>query len=77
MTGPYTVLEDVNLTSEGEFICVIGHSGCGKSTLLNMVAGFNTPTNGRCSLAPSQLLSRTGSHGGVPELRPAALADCF
>ncbi len=49
--GPYTVLKDVNLTvSEGEFICVIGHSGCGKSTLLNMVAGFNTPTNGKVEL---------------------------
>jgi len=49
--GPYTVLEDVNLTvSEGEFICVIGHSGCGKSTLLNMVAGFNQPTHGRVEL---------------------------
>lgn len=45
--GPYTVLENVNLTvAEGEFICVIGHSGCGKSTLLNMVSGFATPTNG-------------------------------
>jgi len=51
-TGSYTVLEDVNLTvSEGEFICVIGHSGCGKSTLLNMVAGFNTPTDGRVELS--------------------------
>jgi len=44
------VLEGVNFTVSDEFICVIGHSGCGKSTLLNMVAGFNTPTNG--SLAP-------------------------
>jgi bicarbonate transport system ATP-binding protein len=46
-TGPYTVLENVNLTvNEGEFICVIGHSGCGKSTLLNMVSGFAHPTTG-------------------------------
>jgi bicarbonate transport system ATP-binding protein len=46
-TGPYTVLEGVNLTvEEGEFICVIGHSGCGKSTLLNMVSGFAFPTDG-------------------------------
>ena len=50
-TGPYTVLEDVNLTVyEGEFICVIGHSGCGKSTLLNMVSGFNKPTHGEVRL---------------------------
>jgi bicarbonate transport system ATP-binding protein len=46
-TGPYTVLDNVNLNVEqGEFICVIGHSGCGKSTLLNMVSGFATPTTG-------------------------------
>jgi bicarbonate transport system ATP-binding protein len=45
--GPYTVLQNVNLTvNQGEFICLIGHSGCGKSTLLNMVSGFATPTTG-------------------------------
>ncbi|MEA5538241.1 nitrate ABC transporter ATP-binding protein [Limnoraphis robusta Tam1] len=49
--GPYTVLENVNLTiDQGEFICVIGHSGCGKSTLLNMVSGFNQPTHGKVLL---------------------------
>lgn len=49
--GPYTVLQDVNLTIQaGEFICLIGHSGCGKSTLLNMVSGFNRPTTGTVSL---------------------------
>jgi bicarbonate transport system ATP-binding protein len=50
-TGPYTVLENVNLTvNEGEFICVIGHSGCGKSTLLNMVSGFAQPSSGSVRL---------------------------
>ncbi len=58
--GPYVVLEGVNLTvAEGEFICMIGHSGCGKSTLLNMVAGFNTPTNGKVQLS-SQPITRPG-----------------
>jgi ABC-type nitrate/sulfonate/bicarbonate transport system ATPase subunit len=55
--GPYTVLQDVNLTVyEGEFICVIGHSGCGKSTLLNMVAGFNRPTTGEICLRSKPIL---------------------
>jgi len=50
-TGPYTVLDGVELTvREGEFVCLIGHSGCGKSTLLNMVAGFNTPSDGEVRL---------------------------
>ncbi|MBR8829455.1 MAG: nitrate ABC transporter ATP-binding protein [Gomphosphaeria aponina SAG 52.96 = DSM 107014] len=49
--GPYTVLQNVNLTiNQGEFICLIGHSGCGKSTLLNMVSGFAQPTGGSVNL---------------------------
>jgi bicarbonate transport system ATP-binding protein len=54
--GPYTVLEDVNLSvKEGEFICVIGHSGCGKSTLLNMVSGFAQPTGGTVTVKGKQI----------------------
>lgn len=50
-TGPYTVLDGVELSvREGEFVCLIGHSGCGKSTLLNMVSGFNTPSDGEVRL---------------------------
>jgi len=41
------VLKDVNLDiAKGEFITTIGHSGCGKSTLLNIMAGFETATEG-------------------------------
>lgn len=55
-TGPYTVLDNINLTVyEGEFICLIGHSGCGKSTLLNMVAGFGTPTSGEVRLQTKRI----------------------
>lgn len=54
--GPYTVLQDVNLSvKEGEFICVIGHSGCGKSTLLNMVSGFAQPTDGLVTVGGKQV----------------------
>ncbi|NES96599.1 MAG: ATP-binding cassette domain-containing protein [Desertifilum sp. SIO1I2] len=59
-TGPYTVLENVNLTiAEGEFICLIGHSGCGKSTLLNMVGGFTQPTTGEVRL-PTGVVTQPG-----------------
>ena len=54
--GPYTVLQDVNLSvKESEFICVIGHSGCGKSTLLNMVSGFAQPTDGTVKVAGKEV----------------------
>lgn len=54
--GPYTVIENVNLTVyEGEFICLIGHSGCGKSTLLDMVAGFRKPSEGEVRLQTKRI----------------------
>ncbi len=41
-------VDDVSLTiGEGEFFALLGPSGCGKTTLLRMLAGFETPTEGR------------------------------
>lgn len=31
----------------GEFVCLLGPSGCGKSTLLRLIAGLDSPTEGR------------------------------
>ncbi|MCH8066672.1 MAG: ABC transporter ATP-binding protein [Chloroflexi bacterium] len=33
--------------AQGEIIAVLGPSGCGKSTLLSVIAGLETPDNGR------------------------------
>lgn len=42
------VLQDVSLQVErGEFVVLLGPSGCGKSTILNLMAGFETPQQGR------------------------------
>lgn len=43
----FCVFRDVSLeVREGEFLTMIGHSGCGKSTLLNIMAGFESATDG-------------------------------
>ncbi len=45
-------VEDFNLSVEaGEFISLLGPSGCGKTTTLRMIAGFETPSEGRITLA--------------------------
>ncbi len=42
------VLEDLHLfVEEGELLVLLGPSGCGKSTILRLIAGLETPTEGR------------------------------
>ena len=42
------VVEDVSLTvAAGQVTCLLGPSGCGKSTTLRMIAGVETPDQGR------------------------------
>ena len=46
--GKMVAVDNVSLTiTEGEFFCLLGPSGCGKTTLLRMLAGFETPSEGR------------------------------
>ena len=54
--APVRALRGVDLAVEqGEFVAVMGPSGCGKSTLLNLIAGLETPDDGRISLGGENL----------------------
>jgi multiple sugar transport system ATP-binding protein len=49
--GAITVVDRLDLEVEdGEFLVVVGPSGCGKSTLLRLLAGLETPDEGRISI---------------------------
>ncbi len=49
--GTTTAVDAVSLAIHaGEFFALLGPSGCGKTTLLRMLAGFETPDEGRILL---------------------------
>src|SRR5438874_5083311 len=46
--GAVAAVDRVSLAVEaGEFFALLGPSGCGKTTLLRLIAGFETPDDGR------------------------------
>ncbi len=46
--GDFVAVDNVSLDIyDREFFALLGPSGCGKTTLLRMLAGFETPTEGR------------------------------
>ncbi|TIW87637.1 MAG: ATP-binding cassette domain-containing protein, partial [Mesorhizobium sp.] len=54
--GGFTALHQVDLTiADQEFMVLLGASGCGKTTLLRMLAGFETPNDGRILLDGSDI----------------------
>ncbi|MDA8382710.1 MAG: ABC transporter ATP-binding protein [Betaproteobacteria bacterium] len=49
--GHFVAVREVSLEIEaGEFFTLLGPSGCGKTTLLRLIAGFDTPDEGRILL---------------------------
>jgi putrescine transport system ATP-binding protein len=49
--GEFVAVNDVNLDiGAGELFSILGGSGCGKTTLLRMLAGFETPSQGKIEI---------------------------
>ena len=49
--GKFVAVDDLNLEIENNaFITLLGPSGCGKTTTLRMIAGLETPTEGRITI---------------------------
>ena len=49
--GEVYAARDVSLdVAPGEFVTLLGPSGCGKTTTLRMIAGFETPDEGRIAI---------------------------
>jgi spermidine/putrescine transport system ATP-binding protein len=64
--GKVAAVDNVSLTiNEGEFFSLLGPSGCGKTTLLRMLAGFETPTEGRILIDGQDVSTTPPNHRPV------------
>ena len=64
--GNVEVIADLSLgIEEGSFTALLGPSGCGKSTLLRMIAGLEEITEGRCSIAGTDVTNTPPAQRGV------------
>ncbi|MDF0599998.1 sn-glycerol-3-phosphate ABC transporter ATP-binding protein UgpC [Psychromarinibacter sp. C21-152] len=54
--GKHVVIPEIDLELEaGEFVCLVGPSGSGKSTLLRMIAGLESISGGRVTVAGADI----------------------
>ena len=54
---PTHALSDINFSvRRGEFVSVVGPSGCGKTTLLKILAGLSPRTEGKVSIAGTDVI---------------------
>lgn len=59
-TDTLTILQGVSLEiNRGESVAIVGRSGSGKTTLLGLLAGLDTPTEGKVELDGAEISSLT------------------
>ena len=76
--GANTVVENFNFAVEkGEFISFLGPSGCGKTTVLRMIAGFETPSDGRITIDGQDVTDVPASRLAALGLRRAFQQNAF
>ena len=64
--GDHLAVDDVTLEiREGEFFSMLGPSGCGKTTSLRMIAGFETPDEGRVLLEGADVTATSANRRPV------------
>ncbi|TPG53755.1 ABC transporter ATP-binding protein [Roseomonas nepalensis] len=64
--GPITAVQGVSIeVARGEFLGLLGPSGCGKTTTLQMIAGFETPSEGRIVLDGQDLADTPPARRGI------------
>ena len=52
----FYAVQDANISiAPGEFVTLLGPSGCGKTTILRMIAGFESPDEGKIFLGNEQI----------------------
>ena len=57
-SGELTILDDIDFSLQAQgSVAIVGASGSGKSTLLAIIAGLDTPTEGRVRLAGVDLFA--------------------
>ena len=75
---PVRALRGLDLAvAHGAFVAIMGPSGCGKSTLLNLVAGLETPTDGRITIEGESVDGRSDDELAVMRRRHIGLVFQF
>jgi iron(III) transport system ATP-binding protein len=64
--GEVYAARDVRLdVAPGEFLTLLGPSGCGKTTTLRMIAGFETPDEGRIRFGAQDVTGMPANRRGI------------